>query len=82
MRYIVNNNNPRVDPSASQPGTGELISPFGPDYRDISLYARHFFNGNWGVSARLDRDLMFEDVFKELPRHLIEQREQLRRERG
>ena len=31
---------------------------------------------------RLDRDLMFEDVFKEMPTHLIEQRELLRRERS
>ena len=31
---------------------------------------------------RLDRDLMFEDVFKEMPAHLVEQRELLRRERS
>jgi 2-oxoisovalerate dehydrogenase E1 component alpha subunit len=31
---------------------------------------------------RLDRDLMFDDVFKELPPHLVEQREALRRERS
>ena len=28
---------------------------------------------------RLDRDLMFEDVFKEMPEHLRKQREQLTR---
>jgi 2-oxoisovalerate dehydrogenase E1 component alpha subunit len=38
--------------------------------------------GTLTEGPRLDRDLMFEDVFKDLPRHLIEQREQLRRERG
>ena len=31
---------------------------------------------------RLDPDLMFEDVFKELPQHLKEQREDMRRGRG
>jgi 2-oxoisovalerate dehydrogenase E1 component alpha subunit len=31
---------------------------------------------------RLDRDLMFDDVFKEVPAHLIEQRDMLRRERS
>jgi len=31
---------------------------------------------------RLSRDLMFEDVFKELPAHLRKQREQLRAEQG
>ena len=38
--------------------------------------------GTLSEGPRLDRDLMFEDVFRELPRHLAEQREQLRRERG
>ncbi len=38
--------------------------------------------GTLTEGPRLDRDLMFEDVFKELPGHLAEQREQLRRERG
>jgi 2-oxoisovalerate dehydrogenase E1 component alpha subunit len=31
---------------------------------------------------RLSRDLMFEDVFKEVPTHLHRQREQLRIELG
>jgi 2-oxoisovalerate dehydrogenase E1 component alpha subunit len=31
---------------------------------------------------RLDPDLLFEDVFKEVPAHLVEQREMLRRERS
>jgi len=31
---------------------------------------------------RLDPDLMFEDVFKELPPHLLEQRDQMRRGQG
>jgi 2-oxoisovalerate dehydrogenase E1 component alpha subunit len=36
--------------------------------------------GTMSEGPRLDRDLMFEDVFKEMSAHLIEQREQLRRE--
>jgi hypothetical protein len=31
---------------------------------------------------RLDPDLMFKDVFKEIPAHLIKQRAQLKSERG
>jgi 2-oxoisovalerate dehydrogenase E1 component alpha subunit len=31
---------------------------------------------------RLSRDLMFQDVFKEMPEHLRKQREQLRAEQG
>ena len=38
--------------------------------------------GTLTEGPRLDRDLMFEDVFKEMPRHLVEQRERLRLERG
>ena len=38
--------------------------------------------GTLTEGPRLDRDLMFEDVFKVMPRHLVEQREQLRRERN
>ena len=40
---------------------------------------------NYGTlteGPRLDRDLMFEDVFKDMPRHLVEQRAQLRGERS
>jgi 2-oxoisovalerate dehydrogenase E1 component alpha subunit len=38
--------------------------------------------GTMTDGPRLDRDLMFEDVFKDIPQHLIEQREQSRRERS
>ena len=31
---------------------------------------------------RLNRDLMWEDVFKEMPAHLRKQRDQLRAEQG
>ncbi len=51
---------------------GELV---GVAWKEATNY------GTLTEGPRLDRDLMFEDVFKELPRHLIEQREQLRRER-
>jgi LPS-assembly protein len=30
----------------------------GDNYRDLQLYAQHFFTKNWGVSARVDRDLV------------------------
>ncbi len=53
LRYIVNNTNPIVDPV-----THRLLSTFGTDYRDISLYAQHFINSHWGVSTHLDRDLL------------------------
>ena len=38
--------------------------------------------GTLTEGPRLDRDLMFEDVFKELPAHLLRQREQLKNEQG
>jgi 2-oxoisovalerate dehydrogenase E1 component alpha subunit len=38
--------------------------------------------GTLNEGPRLDRDLMFEDVFKEMPEHLRRQRDQLRAERG
>jgi LPS-assembly protein len=34
------------------------LQRFGDNYRSIQLYARHFVTKNWGVSARLDRDLI------------------------
>jgi len=52
---------------------GELV---GAAWKEAANY------GTLTEGPRLDRDLMFEDVFKEMPRHLVEQREQLRRERG
>ncbi len=38
--------------------------------------------GTMSEGPRLSRDLMFEDVFKEMPAHLRRQREQLRAEQG
>ena len=38
--------------------------------------------GTLNEGPRLDRDLMFEDVFKEMPEHLRRQREQLHAEQG
>jgi len=38
--------------------------------------------GALNEGPRLNRDLMFDDVFKEMPEHLRKQREQLRAERG
>ncbi|MGE0582269.1 MAG: thiamine pyrophosphate-dependent enzyme [Steroidobacteraceae bacterium] len=39
-------------------------------------------HGTLTEGPRLDPDLMFEDVFKEMPQHLVRQRELLRAERG
>ena len=38
--------------------------------------------GTMSDGPRLDADLMFEDVFKEIPPHLVRQRAQLRSERS
>ena len=38
--------------------------------------------GTLNEGPRLDRDLMFEDVFKEMPEHLERQRDQLHAEQG
>ncbi len=37
--------------------SGKLVR-FGDNYRNLQLYARHFFTDNWGVSTRLDRDMV------------------------
>ena len=55
--------------------TTELEAAVAAAWKEAASY------GTLTEGPRLDRDLMFEDVFKELPRHLQEQREQLRRER-
>jgi LPS-assembly protein len=34
------------------------LKTFGDNYRDLQLYAQHFFTSHWGVSARLDRDMV------------------------
>jgi 2-oxoisovalerate dehydrogenase E1 component alpha subunit len=36
--------------------------------------------GTMNEGPRLDRDLMFEDVFKHMPEHLVRQRDLLRAE--
>jgi 2-oxoisovalerate dehydrogenase E1 component alpha subunit len=38
--------------------------------------------GTMTEGPKLNADLMFEDVFKEMPKHLLKQREQMRAERG
>ena len=38
--------------------------------------------GTLTEGPRLNRDLMFQDVFKEMPEHLRKQRDQLRAEQG
>jgi 2-oxoisovalerate dehydrogenase E1 component alpha subunit len=38
--------------------------------------------GTMSDGPKLDADLMFEDVFKEIPQHLIRQRAEMRKERG
>src|SRR5579862_3113577 len=38
--------------------------------------------GTMTEGPRLNSDLMFEDVFKEMPKHLLKQRERMRTERG
>ena len=54
----------------------ELGEQVGAAWKEATNY------GTLTEGPRLDRDLMFEDVFKEMPRHLIEQRAQLRGERS
>ncbi|MBS0373436.1 MAG: 3-methyl-2-oxobutanoate dehydrogenase (2-methylpropanoyl-transferring) subunit alpha [Proteobacteria bacterium] len=56
--------------------TAELGEQVGAAWKEATTY------GTLTEGPRLDRDLMFEDVFKELPKHLVEQRAQLRSERG
>ncbi len=34
------------------------LKVFGNNYRDLQIYARHFFTKHWGVMARIDRDLV------------------------
>ncbi len=55
---------------------GELDAQVVAAWQEATTY------GTLTDGPRLDRDLMFEDVFKELPPHLVEQREALRRERS
>jgi LPS-assembly protein len=52
VRYIFN------DILATPIVVNGKLQRFGDNYRNIQLYARHFITKNWGVSARLDRDLV------------------------
>ena len=56
--------------------TAELDALIVAAWKEATSY------GTLSDGPRLDRDLMFEDVFKELPANLREQREQMRREQG
>ncbi|WP_235080009.1 LPS-assembly protein LptD [Asticcacaulis sp. AC402] len=53
LRYVFND-------LLTNPGLVEngKLQRFGDNYRNMQLYARHFITPNWGVSARLDRDLV------------------------
>jgi LPS-assembly protein len=52
-RYIFND----ILPVPTVSINGKL-QRFGDNYRDFQLYGRHFFTKNWGVAARLDRDIV------------------------
>jgi 2-oxoisovalerate dehydrogenase E1 component alpha subunit len=54
--------------------TGELEAQVVASWKEALSY------GTMNEGPRLDRDLMFEDVFKEIPEHLRRQRELLRAE--
>jgi 2-oxoisovalerate dehydrogenase E1 component alpha subunit len=56
--------------------TRELEQAVTDGWKEATKY------GTLNEGPRLDRDLMFEDVFKEMPEHLRRQREQLRAEQG
>ena len=55
---------------------GELEEEVAAAWREATQY------GTLNEGPRLDPDLMFEDVLKDMPEHLARQREQLRAERG
>jgi len=54
---------------AALAATGKLKT-FGDNYRNLQLYGRHFFTSHWGVSARLDRDLV-QDTWRKSTVSLI-----------
>ena len=56
--------------------TEELEQTVSDNWKQATRY------GTLNEGPRLDRDLMFEDVFKEMPEHLRRQRDQLRAEQG
>ena len=51
--------------------TKELEQTVSDNWKEATKF------GTLNEGPRLDRDLMFEDVFKEMPEHLKRQREQL-----
>ncbi|CAL4867524.1 LPS-assembly protein LptD [Asticcacaulis sp. MM231] len=61
LRYIVNNvlTVNQINNLAVPVVNGEL-QRFGDNYRNVQLYARHFVTSHWGVSARLDRDMVLD----------------------
>ena len=55
---------------------GELDAQVAAAWKEATSF------GTQTDGPKLDRDLMFEDVFKELPQHLKEQRDDMRRGQG
>lgn len=59
LRYIFNNVlTPSQILNLPVPVVNGKLERFGENYRDLQLYTRHFFTKHWGVSARIDRDLV------------------------
>jgi len=56
--------------------TAELDAQVAAAWKEALTY------GTLNEGPRLDRDLMFDDVFKEMPEHLRRERDMLRRELG
>jgi 2-oxoisovalerate dehydrogenase E1 component alpha subunit len=56
--------------------TKELEQAVSDNWKEATKF------GTLNEGPRLDRDLMFEDVFKEMPEHLKRQRDQLHAEQG
>ena len=42
----------------AQLAANDNLKTFGDNYRSLQLYGQHFFTSHWGVSARLDRDMV------------------------
>ena len=59
VRYVFNDVlTPAQILTLANPVVNGRLQRFGDNYRDLQLYARHFFTANWGVSARIDLDLV------------------------
>jgi 2-oxoisovalerate dehydrogenase E1 component alpha subunit len=56
--------------------TAELEALVAKSWQEAATY------GTMTDGPKLNSDLMFEDVFKEMPKHLAKQRDQMRAERG